>query len=359
MPKIDYWEFERWCREVLPELGTFQAACHFQTRLMAGARLQKEGPTIGRSLKRLNEGLLQEFLGGGSLFDKEEQRGVQPTDAGRAVLEYGEQVYALRAALLEKLTALQSGSGVRVAMTHYAWLTYNTALETAYRKVRSDGTIHNSDKFYEQDRVWEEVEQEVLGGRADIGVYSFPPSRLKQFAPELSLIDWMEEEFVLVLPRELARKIKSPWKTIYDLSQLLPILPRVVHYRRSLGFDRTLIIHDYLRQQGVMPRFNGEWLLGVNTIAEIKETLLSKEGMSFLPWQSVEQECNKGALFAYKLYPPMRPRTIKIISRLHNARPAVKDFLDAAKSLSKVMEFPQPQVNVIAKGSTQQTRAIK
>jgi DNA-binding transcriptional LysR family regulator len=89
-----------------------------------------------------------------------------------------------------------------------------------------------------------------------------------------------------------------------------------------------------------MPRFDGEWLLGVNTIAEIKETLIRKGGMSFLPWPAVEQEHKKGTLTAFRLYPPMRPRTIKIISRLHNARPAVRDFCEAAESLSGIKEFP-------------------
>jgi DNA-binding transcriptional LysR family regulator len=340
VPDIDFWQFDRWCRDVLPELATFHAACHYKTRKMAGTRLQKEGPSIGRSIVRL-ESALQEYLCGGSLVDPEEQRGVEATDAGRALVEYSAQVYAARAKLLEQLTALQSGSGVRIAMTHYAWLTYSGELEAAYKKIRQEGTLDFGDRFYGQDRVWEDVEKEVLEGRCDVGIYSFPPSRQKAFPEDqLRIMNWMEEEFVLVLPPDLARKAKNRRMTIYDFSQLVTSLPSVVHYSRGLGFDRTVLIHDYLKRQRVMPRFQGDWLFGVNTIAEIKETLIQKGGMSFLPWPAVEQECKRGSLVAFRLYPHMRPRTIKIISRLHNARPAVKDFLEAAESLAGIREFP-------------------
>jgi DNA-binding transcriptional LysR family regulator len=337
--KVDFWNFERWCRDVSPELATFYAACFYKTRKMAGNKLDKEGQSVGRSITRL-ETLLKEALGGGFLVDPEEQRSVEVTDAGDALLAYCREMESARASLMKKLKDMQSGSRLNVAITHYAWITYMAPLEEAYRLCRQDGALDVGNKVYGQDRVWEEIEQEVLEGRADIGVYSFPPSRTKELPADLSLMDWMEEEFVFVVPRDLARKIGRDRVSVHEVSEILPFLPRVVHYDRSLGFDRTDLIKDYLRRQRVLDRFEGDWLLGVNTIAQIKETLIRKGGISFLPWPTVQQEHKEGVLKAYRLNAPMRNRSLKIISRLHNCRGAVTDFCRAADSIREVKRFP-------------------
>jgi len=339
MADFDDREFERWCREVMPELATFLAACNHKTRARAGKKLGKEGQNVGRSISKL-EALLKDALNGGPLISPHEPRQVIPTDAGMELLRYCEEAAASRARLLETLKRLQHSSEVRAATTHYAWLAYGDSLVNAYKKRRPDGTVNFGGKFYSQDRVWDEIEHEVLEGRADIGVYSFPPSRKKQIPAELSIMNWIQEEFVLVLPRELTKKVKTDEISVYDLSLMLPMLPKVVHYSRPLGFDRTDSIEEYLRKSRVLDRFDGDWLLGVNSISEIKETLKQKGGISFLPWPAVEQEHNKGILRAYRLTSPMRPRVIKIISRLHNSKAAVQDFLDAARTLSGQSRFP-------------------
>jgi hypothetical protein len=140
--------------------------------------------------------------------------------------------------------------------------------------------------------------------------------------------------------------VKSDNISVYELSLLLPALPPVVHYSRSLGFDRTDTIEDYLRTQRVLKRFEGDWLLGVNSIAEIRDTLKQKGGISFLPWPTVEEDHKKGTLTAYRLSVPMRARVIKIISRLHNSRGAVQDFIAAATTLrdpKNLPDNPRPQ----------------
>jgi DNA-binding transcriptional LysR family regulator len=324
---IDVRVFEQWCRQVLPDLATFYAACSYKNRSKAGDKLGKRGQNVGKSITRL-ERLLKDFLGGGWLIDHNEPRSVISTEAGEELFRYCQELASSRARVLDNLTRLQRGSEVRLAMTHYAWLAYGSALEAAYKQQRPDGIVNFGDKFYGQDRVWEDIEQEIVKGKADIGVYSFPPSRQKDLPKNLSARDWIEEEIVLVVPKGFVKSAKS---TI-SLANL-PAFPRVVHYSRSLNFDRTDTIERYLKHQNVRDRFAGDWLLGVNTISEIKDTLLHKGGMSFLPWPTVEREYRKGMLEVFRLSPPMRPRVMKIICRLHTSRGAIRDFLRAAYTL--------------------------
>jgi DNA-binding transcriptional LysR family regulator len=325
---IDVRAFEQWCRHVLPELATFYAACIHKNRRKAGDKLGKQGQNVGKSIIRL-EALLKDFLGGGSLIDHNEPRHVVTTEAGEELFRYCQEQAASRARVIDYLIRLQRGSEVRLAMTHYAWMAYGNALEAAYKKRRPDGIVNFGDKFYGQDKVWHDIEQEVVRGNADIGVYSFPPSRRKEFpSKDLSLRNWIEEEIVLVVPNGFVKTAKS---TISLAS--LPSFPRVVHYARSLDFDRTDTIENYLKQQNVRSRFAGDWLLGVNTISEIKDTLLHKGGMSFLPWPTVQKEYREGALDVFRLNPPMRPRVMRIICRLHTSRGAIRDFLRSAETL--------------------------
>jgi DNA-binding transcriptional LysR family regulator len=330
---IDVRALEQWCRYVLPEMATFQAACAYRIRRKAGDKLGKRGQNVGKSIARL-ETALKDYLSGGSLIDHNEARLVSPTEAGEALLGCCREMSDSRARLLESLTRLQRGSEVRLAMTHYAWLAYGRALEAAYKKKRPDGTVNFGNKFYGQDRVWDEIEREVLEGRADVGVYSFPPSRRKEVSRDLSVRDWITEEIVLVLPPGV---VKTSRTTVSLVS--LPVLPQVVHYSRSLNFDRTDTIEQYLKRENVQERYQGDWLLGVNTISEIKDTLLHNVGMSFLPWPTVEREHRKGVLCAFRLNSPMRPRVMRIICRLHTSRGAIRDFLKAAATLEGPRTF--------------------
>jgi DNA-binding transcriptional LysR family regulator len=328
-------EFERWCRDTMPELARFYAACFFKNRRKAGGAVGREGLNVGRSIIHL-EKLLGGVLQGGSLIDHKEPRKVHPTEAGEELLRYCEQMESMRLQLLQNLDRLQRGSEIRIAMTHSAWLAYFGALETAYKQRRPEGALNYGEKFFRQDKVWTEIEQEVLDGRADVGVYSFPPSRRREMHPDLAVQNWIREEIVLVLP-ESPDNPKGDTLSLNDLS----ILRKVVHYSRSLKFDRTDTIEKYLRQQGTLKRFAGkEWLLGVNSIAEMIQTLREQRSfMSFLPWPTVEQDHRCGALRAYRLNSPMRPRLMTIICRLHTDRRAVADFLKAAASLQGTRNF--------------------
>ena len=335
MKEFDAKKFEDWCREVLPELATFQAACVFGNRRIAGTTVGKQGPNVGKSISRL-ESLFQKQLNGGSLIDRAEPRRVVPTEAGEELLRYCDQVDSLRVQFLETLEQLQYGSEIRAAMTHYAWLAYGSDLENAYKERRPDGKINSGNTYYGQDKVWRDIELEVVEGRADIGIYSFPASRKQEVSPDLAVRNWIEEEIVLVLPPNTPGLRDTNTISLQDLDELPPI----VHYSRSLGFDRTRTIEEYLKRQKVFRRYKGDWLVGVNTIAEIRDTLLKKGGMSFLPWPTVEQDYQRGALRVFRLDPPMRPRIIRIICRLHTSRRAIADFMKAAATLEGQRNFP-------------------
>lgn len=332
-------EFEAFCREVASEMATFKAASDCETRSKAGQVLDKTGQSIGRSVDRLEQAL-KGPLNGGFLADPKERREARLTDAGKVFLKYCERLASLQRDLCTELTNLQKSSEIRLAITNYAWRVYGSELERVYKERCLDGELHYGNGFYMQDHVWKEIEQEVLEERADVGVYSFPPTLGRNFPDDLSLMDWMVEEFVLVLPVELARRVRLSKITIQALAQRLPMLPSVVHYKRELGFDRTEIIRQYLHNQQVMDRFEGDWLTPVNTIEEIKATLVEKGGISFLPWPAVAREVEQNLLKAYPLAGYMRPRIIRIITRRGSCRPAVNEFIAAARGLGGVRRIP-------------------
>jgi len=333
--KFDVRRFDWFCREIMPEVATFLTVANLGNRSQAAIKLGKTGPTIGKSLTRLEEALRGE-LNGGFLIDHDEPRKVEPTDAGNLLKEFCRKLEAESDLFLDRLEALQRGSEIRLATTNYAWLDYGATLRAAYQQRRPDGTINFGDKLYSQDKVWDEIEKEVSEGRADIGIYSYPPTRSKKVPSELSTLDWIEEEIVLVV----AGRRRN---TAQDFARLMASLPdygRVVHYDRSLHFDRTDTIEKYLKEYNVYKKYpRGQWLLGVSNILEIKAHLAKAGGVSFLPWPTVEKEYQSGMFQVYRLKPRMRPRLLKIICRKHNSRPSVVDFIRAAGTLKGPRNF--------------------
>ena len=325
---------------MLSKLATFQTACDTETRSEAGRVLGVGGQAVGKAIKAI-EASLKEPLNGESLVDHTGPLTVVTTQAGDMLLKFAEQVRALSLQFHSELTAAQHSADVRLAMTRSAWLAYGKELQAAYKLIRPEGALNFGNEFYSRDRVWNDIEAAVLNGEADFGVYSFPPSRLtrrgkKDRVPDgIAMHALTEEEMVLVFPGDNPNRPKGKQVSLKKLSTVQP----VVHYRRSLGFDRTSTIEAYLGQEGVLSRYGGDWLLGVDSISEIKDTLIRYGGISFLPWPDVEREHRTHALQAYRLNPPMRPRTIWLAYRLQTSRPAVKDFLKAANTIPKRREF--------------------
>jgi DNA-binding transcriptional LysR family regulator len=344
MTDLDSRAFKRFCEEVLPKLATFQTACDCETRRNAGKVLGIGGPAVGKAIAALEEAL-KGPLNNEALIDHSGPQHVIPTEAGDLLKSFVEDIRSRSVGFLSKLEAMQHGSNVKLAMTRSAWLAYAAELEAAYRKVRPEGTVDCGNEFYSRDRVWNDIEASLLAGHVDVGVYSFPPSRRKKHVtggiPKgIALRPLVEEEIVLVLP---GKRRDLPKGKQLSLRQL-PSVERVVHYRRSLEFDRTTTIEAYLGEHGLLGRYADDWLLGVDTISEIKDTLIRlEEGMSFLPWPDVEHEHRGGTLRAYRLDPPMRPRTIWLAYRPRTSKPAVKDFLKATESLPKKREFVVPE----------------
>jgi DNA-binding transcriptional LysR family regulator len=340
MPDFDSRAYKRFCEDVLSKLATFQTACESETRSEAGKVLGIRGQAVGKAIKAL-ESSLKEPLNGGHLVDHSGPLTVVTTQAGDMLHVFAEQIRAISLQFHSKLTAAQHSGDVRLAMTRSAWLAYGKELQAAYKAIRLEGAVNFGNEFYSRDRVWNDIEEAILSGDADFGVYSFPPSRLtrrgkKDRVPEeIAMHALTEEEIVLVFPGDSPNRPKGKQVSLKKLSAM----QSVVHYRRSLGFDRTSTIEAYLGQQGVLGRYDGDWLLGVDSISEIKDTLVRYGGMSFLPWPDVEREHHAQTLQAYRLNPPMRPRTIWLAYRLQTSRPAVKDFLKAANTIPKRREF--------------------
>jgi DNA-binding transcriptional LysR family regulator len=337
MGNFDVRRFDWFCREIMPELATFHTVADLGNRSQAAIKLGKTGPSVGKALVRLEKALKVE-LNGGFLIDHDEPRKPEPTDAGNLLREFCGKVLTESALFLDGLESLQRGSEIRLAITNYAWLAYGSDLESAYKLRRQDGTVNIGSRLYSQDKVWDEIEREVVERRADVG--SYPPSRRRKVPPELSTLDWIEEEMVLVIP---AKRMNLPTNVATVIGNL-PEYGQVVHYDRSLQFDRTDTIEAYLKDHKILKQYpRGGWLLGVNTIPEIKDHLRHKGGVSFLPWPTVESEYRSGLFQVYRLKPQMRPRLLKVICRKHNSRPAVVDFMKAAGTMEGPRRFTPPE----------------
>jgi DNA-binding transcriptional LysR family regulator len=341
MAEFDSRAFKHFCEHVLSKLATFQTACETETRAEAGRVLGIGGQAVGKAIRSL-EISLKEPLDNEFLIDHSGPLTVVPTEAGLMLLTFARQIRTLSLQFHAQLNASQHTGDIRLAMTRSAWLAYGNELRSAYNKVRPDGTVNFGNEFYSRDRVWDDIEKSVLNNEADFGIYSFPPSRMtrhsQQGAPPygLAMHPLTEEEIVLVFPGDSSDKPRG--RQVY-LRKLPSPLPQVVHYRRSLGFDRTATIEAYLGQEGALKRYTGDWLLGVDSISEIKDTLVRYGGMSFLPWPDVECEHHNHSLQAYRLVPRMRPRIIWLTYRAQTSRPALTDFLKAAAMIPKKREF--------------------
>lgn len=161
------------------------------------------------------------------LVDPKEKKSVKLTDAGVKLLEFTKGVMRLKDGFYLELTKLNDGFDITVATTNYAWLTYAEELEGSYRKINDKGSLNPGKGFWQQDRVWEELEDAVLNGQADVGIYSYPPSRRKEFPKDLTQIDWVAEEYVFVVPAKIAATVKRDRLSISDLAGVMTDLPRV------------------------------------------------------------------------------------------------------------------------------------
>ncbi len=336
MADFDDRAFKEFSENILQRLAIFQTACSSVSRVEAGIKLGIDGSWVSKTILKLEEELKQE-LNGGTLIDHSGPLAVVPTAAGEKLLELACKVRADSERFLNELTMMQRNADIRLAMTRSAWVAYGRELEAEYKAVCPEGSLNFGDEFYSRDQVWDAIEQSVLQGRADAGIYTYPPSRDKKHLvpPGLAIQPWIEEEIVLVFPGDSPRRPKASIVSLHNL----PYLERIVHYRRSLSFDRTTSIEAYLKQEKVLKRYAHDWLLGVDTISEIKDTLVRMGGMSFLPWPDVKHEHERGTLQAFKLKPPMRPRSVKIAYRLHNSRPALIKFRAATAKLQGKREF--------------------
>jgi DNA-binding transcriptional LysR family regulator len=335
MHPLDQRRFDRFCREVLPEIATFSTLYNLRNRSQAGKALGKTGPAVTKAIARLEEALRRE-LRGGSLIDHEEPQRAEPTDAGELLRTFCETLETESARFLDRLNARQRSSEIRLAITHYAYLSYGPTLEAAYRSRTADGTLNIGDRLYSQDKVWDDIESQVLHGSADVGIYSYPPTRSHEVSSDLSSLDWITEEMVLVVPASRLGASVSFATAIRNLPDYGP----VVHYHASLRFDRTETIADFLKNHRLIDQYpEGRWLLGVNNILEIKEHLKRKGGVSFLPWPTVQDEYRDGIFRVFRLKPQMRPRLLKVITRKHNEKPAVTDFMKACASMKGPRRF--------------------
>ena len=336
MAEFDAREFRNFSKHILHKLAVFETACSSGSRIEAGQKLGIDGSQVGKIILELERDL-KDVLNGATLIDHSGPLAVVPTNAGRRLWQFAQSIRSASATFVNDLEAMQRSKDIRLAVTHSALLAYAHDLEREYKLVCPEGTLNWGDEFPSRDKVWDDIETRLLEGKADAGIYTYPPSRdKKKLVPAgIAVHPWIEEEMVLVISK---KSDVLPKERVVSL-QNLPKLERIVHYRRALEFERTTTIEAYLKQQKVLKRYAGDWLSGEDSITAIKDALIRRGGMSFLPWPDVQHEYEQKTLRVYKLDPPMRPRTVRIAFMLNASLPALAKFRMATARLKGQRTF--------------------
>jgi DNA-binding transcriptional LysR family regulator len=233
-------------------------------------------------------------------------RPVQVTAAGGLVYDFAVEVLERHRRLLAELDELRDEPAgvVRVASIYSVGLSEMARLEKDFQRRLPQGRL-------EVDYLRPEmVYGAVLGGRADLGLVSYPKT-----GRGLRVIAWRQEPLVLAAAPS------------HPLARLTRIRLASLDQEEFIGFDDDLPISRHiarlLREAGVHVRFR----MRFDNIPAVKEALQLGGTLAILPAPMLRAETADGRLKTIRLVPtPHRPLGI-----VHPKRPlakAVRVFLD-------------------------------
>ena len=258
-------------------------------------------PTVSRFVHQLEERL------GGPLVDRS-TRPPQPTTLGRAYYDGCKR-------LLERYAELEASlrrSETERTLTVRVAAIYSVGLGDMGQYVERFRAEHPTAKVHVEYLHPDQVYLRVRGRLADFGLVSFPAR-----SRDLTVLDWREEEMVVVCPRG------------HRLARYKRVNPARLSGEKFVAFDRKLVIRRevdrFLRDHGVRT----EAVFEFDSIENIKKAVEVGTGVALLPEPTIRQEVESGALLGLRLDRARFVRPLGIIHcRQHPPGTAALAFID-------------------------------
>jgi len=325
-PSMTTAESHRLCQSLLSQLELFQQAVTQKNRHSAGINVELSGTRVGQVLDELDRSL-SHYLNQGSLRNRDKKIDIELTEAGEIVHEFTKDVLERLHSMVGQLHRLQHETELKVATINTVLLKYGDELKARFKQALPESTltIHTFGK----DHYPEKILAEIVEGRADIGITSYPP----KIAPPLALTRMPEHPMVLIFPTKYRHLPKENEVNLLNVVRHDPKL-KIVIFQRSFDVPVTNRVLAYVRvcQSDLGPSQRIE----VDNLSQAKDLLLNLPGtIGILPELAVRNEVAKGLLKTYRLNPPMKPWTWGIIHREESSRPAVRHFLDCLIHISR------------------------
>ncbi len=295
---------DQFCRSLLPELATLLLIAQRHGKTKAAADLGLSGQALGQRVAAA-EALLNV-----PLLEKKSRKGVL-TPLGARTLALADAVLKELDAFLTDTDRIKNSQDIRIASITSIWAAEKTALEEAFRMHVPKGSLmpaHAGDDF-------RSIQDEVIEGRADVGIVSYPP---KTVASGLVIRSWRDEPMLFVVAgrKDLIRPVEIALPT--DLEQHHTFLTL------SANHPMAKILADYLSKYRI--RFSHK--LSFPSIAGVKEAVRNDDGVSILPEPTVREDCREGRLKGIPLKHGLY-RPVAVIYRSDSlGRQSVRAFLD-------------------------------
>jgi LysR family hydrogen peroxide-inducible transcriptional activator len=311
----DWKRLDQYCRSLLPELVTLLLIAQRHGKAPAAADLKLSGQALGQRVATA-EALLE-----GPLLEKRSRKGVL-TPLGARVLTLAEAVLQELDEFLTDTDHIKNSQDIRIASITSVWAAEKTLLEKAYKMRIPEGSLipaHGGDDS-------RSIQDEVVEGRADVGIVSYPP---KTVASGLMIRHWRDEPLVFVVSsrRKLMRPVEVALPS--DLEQHHTFLTL------SANHPMSTMLAEYLGRHRV--RFSHK--LSFPSIAGVKEAVRNDDGVSILPEPTVREDRREGRLKTIPLRHGLS-RPVAVIYRAESfSRESVRAFLDCLDVLKNTNQL--------------------
>lgn len=273
---------------------------------MAELRSVSRGAALNGISQSAASQQLQDLEGrcGVTLLDRS-RRPLTLTEAGTAYLDFCHEVLAREEALTETLARMRRAvvGDVSVACIYSVGLSEMATLKEQFAERYPDARL--AVEYLRPEKVYEAVE----GGRADLGLVSYPHA-----TRGLTVIEWRQEVMVVAVAPS------------HPLARESAIHPSRLEGLPFVGFDRDLPIQRHIEKYLREMKVNVQMTLHFDNIEMIKQAVSLGTGVSIVPKPILRSEIARGTIVALSLVPrgPRRPLGI-----VHRKR---KKFGDAVQA---------------------------
>ena len=323
-PSITAAESHRLCQSLLSQLELFHQAVTEGTRPDAALKIELTSTRVGQVLDELDAALSQ-YLNYGSLRDRGKKIDVELSEAGQIVHEFAKDTLERLHAMIGRLDRLQHETDLRVATINMVLLKYGDEFKARFKQALPESTLTIS--TFGKDHYPEKILAEIVEGRADIGITSYPP---KVPAP-YTVQPLRDTEVCLIFNAQYPRleSLGAGSLRLIDISRMNANFQMALH-RSNIEGPFAMRVRDYLKKFPEMRlrRVEGETI--ADLIALVKKF---PNTVTILPLDAVYDEVNAQTLVARSLWPEMHPWTWGVIYREGTSRRTVAAFLECLSPL--------------------------